>query len=168
MCDQQSLFACRWARPPPQSAFRQALVAQPESLPIIDQKLDPAFGSVGKQKQVSRKRVSPKYITANPTETVDPFSKIRRIHTEQNPHLWYDLNHFSVISKTRRAKGNRRSRWSTERSRDILALEEPLSSTLTCEVSFPSPSGRVKKRGSFSDGVVASDALLLSLFLRPG
>lgn len=80
-------------RPPLKRPLGQTLLAKPEPLAVIHQRLDRCRSMIPKHKNAARKRVRSQNMPADPRQSVNPFAEIHRLDGQQNPHLWRDLDH---------------------------------------------------------------------------
>ena len=84
--------ACR-AWPPRQMPFREALEAQPEALPIVDQQLDGGRAAVAEEKDGAGERVSVELVAAACGERINSLAEIHRFISEHDGELWRQLDH---------------------------------------------------------------------------
>jgi len=80
-------------RPPLKPPLGQTLLAKPEPLAVIHQRLDLCRSMIPKYKNAARKRVRSQNMPADPRQSVNPFAEIHRLDGQQNPHLRRDLDH---------------------------------------------------------------------------
>jgi len=83
----------RTHRPPVKTPFREALVAEPEPLTVVDEHLHGGASSIPKAKNHTGKGILPQRVFAQPHEPVDAVAKIGRLDGHQNLHLRRDRKH---------------------------------------------------------------------------
>ena len=87
--------------PPTKFPSRQTLVHHPKSLTVVDQESNRRGSPVAKNEDRPAERVSRQHLPAEPGQTVNPATEIRRLHRQQNAHLGCDLNHAPPTRKLR-------------------------------------------------------------------
>ena len=80
-------------RPPAKTPFREALVAKPEPLAVVDEHLDRGASSIPKAKDHAGEGILPQRFFAQPHESIAPFAKIGRLDGNQNLHLRRNRKH---------------------------------------------------------------------------
>src|SRR5215468_9382491 len=79
--------------PPAQSALRETLCTQPESLAVIDQQFYRGAALIAEDYQGAREGVELKLVLAKRDQRVDPLAKINRLAGKQNLKLRQQLDH---------------------------------------------------------------------------
>lgn len=67
-------------RPPFVFSFRQTLLAQPEPLAVVHQRFDRGRSPVPEDEDATGKRVRLQNLTAYPSQPINPFPEVHRIH----------------------------------------------------------------------------------------
>src|SRR6476660_1150011 len=78
-------------RPPLETALGKPLLAQPESLTVVNQNFQGSAPAAGKDKQRPLQRFALQLLTAKSGQAVDALAKIDRLDGQKNPHLRSDL-----------------------------------------------------------------------------
>src|SRR5437016_6019349 len=80
-------------RPEAKLPPRQTLVAQPKSLPIVNQQLDRLLPAVAEDDDSPREGILFQHRATTARQAVNPTPKVRRLHCHQHAHLRGNLNH---------------------------------------------------------------------------
>lgn len=80
-------------RPPREMPFREALEAQPEALPIVDEEFESGCAPVAKQEDGAGERVTVELVATQCRERINTFAKIDRLKSEHDGELWGKLDH---------------------------------------------------------------------------
>ena len=91
MCFQR-LRRCLSLRPPPEAAFRQALLRDPETLRVVDQYFDSRRAPASEQEQAARKRIGRKFLPAQLRQRIDALPSVNGFNRDQDAQLRRDLN----------------------------------------------------------------------------
>src|SRR5258708_1767079 len=91
--EQLTLNRARALGPITEAAHRQALQTQPESLPVIREKLDRRAAAIAEHEHRPREWVRRKRFAAHAREPVDPATEVDGHHGDAQPHLRRELNH---------------------------------------------------------------------------
>ena len=83
----------RRRRPPTEPALREPLVAQPESLPVVQEHLDRGAATVAEDEDRTAHGIRSQHRAARLGQAVDPPAEVRRLHGDQHPRLRRDLDH---------------------------------------------------------------------------
>ena len=75
------------------AAGGEALMSDPEALPVVGQDSQGGPLPAAKDKKRTIKGVLPEDLTADPAEAVDALAEINRLHTKEDAHLGSDLDH---------------------------------------------------------------------------
>ena len=92
-------------RPPLKRPLGQTLLAKPEPLAVIHQRLDRCRSMIPKHKDAARKGVRSQYMPTDLRQSVNPFAEIHRLDGQQNPHLRRDLDHLRPQNVSTSSKG---------------------------------------------------------------
>ena len=79
-------------RPPFETALRQTLGGDPESLAIVGEDSDCPAAAAAKDKQTAGKRIGIEFLAAELRERINAFSTVDRFNRNQDAQLWRDLN----------------------------------------------------------------------------
>ena len=80
-------------RPVLKRALRESFLAEPETLPVVGQKLDRVTSPRTEYKKRAAQWVAGQHLPAERGQAFDAFSKIDGFDRHENPHLRSDLNH---------------------------------------------------------------------------
>lgn len=79
--------------PPCEATFREALGAQPEAVPIVDQQLEGGASAVAKEKERAGERIVVEAVAAQRGEPVDALTEVDGFVGEQDGELRRQLDH---------------------------------------------------------------------------
>src|SRR3954452_13298627 len=87
--------------PPGEAAAGKPLVAEPKPLAIIHEQLQRRRLAIAEDEDGTGERVVLEGLLAEPRQTVDPTSKVRRLDGDEDLHLGCDLEHHRAFQKPR-------------------------------------------------------------------
>jgi hypothetical protein len=79
-------------RPPLETALRQTLGGDPESLTIVGENSDRLAAAAAKDKQTAGKRIGIEFFAAELRQRIDAFSAVNGFDRNQDAQLWRDLD----------------------------------------------------------------------------
>lgn len=79
--------------PPRESAAREALGAQPIAIAVIYEEPHRGRGTISKHEQSAREGIGVESLAADSGQSIDTFSKILRLNTDEDLELWDELDH---------------------------------------------------------------------------
>jgi hypothetical protein len=80
-------------RPPGKPTSRKPLLSEPKSLTIVAQDFYRCAASIAEHKHTAAEWIGTQYFPAYPSQPIDAFAEIHRLHRQQNPHLRCYLDH---------------------------------------------------------------------------
>ena len=74
-------------------------MAEPKAMAVIrkDSKRGPSL--IAENEEGSAERNAPEDVSRDPAQSVDPLSEVDRLQTNENAHLWSNLNHRLTLRK---------------------------------------------------------------------
>ena len=87
----------RARRPPADATFGKPACDEPEAEPVIAQQLESCAAAITKDEESAGERIFSELPLAKSGQPVDAVTEIDGLAGEQDPQLWYELNHREAL-----------------------------------------------------------------------
>jgi len=95
----RAVFLHLW--PPTESTSAEAFLANPVSLPVIDQYLQRGGCTIAEDEHTPGEGVVSEYLTAYTAQAIDALPEVLRLHRDEDSHLGRNLDHDLWLQKAR-------------------------------------------------------------------
>jgi len=92
-------FLSLW--PPTESTLTEPFLTEPKALTVINEGLERCGRLIAKDEHTAAEGVLSEHLTADPTQAIDAFPEVLRLHRHQESHLRRDLDHDFPLKKPR-------------------------------------------------------------------